>query len=121
MDNQDNNVTSLEERIKKAKGEDIDPKMAERMKDAENMSNGMRAGAELMGSIAGGAFIGWLLDQWLETAPIMLIVFLLLGIGTGFYNVYKTTQNIGTNPGFSELHRREKTAKDNEKSDQPED
>lgn len=114
MDEQDNNVTSLEERIKKAKGEELSAKQAEKLKDAENMSNGMRAGAELMGSIAGGGFIGWLLDQWLETAPLMLIIFLLLGIGTGFYNVYKTTQNIGTNPGFSELHRREKQAKDND-------
>lgn len=74
---------------------------------------GMRAGAELVGSIAGGAIIGWLLDNWFATKPLFLIIFLLLGISTGFYNIYKITQKSGTSVGFSELHHRQKQAKDN--------
>ena len=111
---------SLEERIKQAKAESQDKKLAERRQDAENMSNGMRAGAELIGSIGGGAFIGWLLDQWLESAPLMLIIFLLLGIVTGFVNVYRTTQNIGHAPGYSQLHNAQKNAKDNGDKDKDE-
>ena len=101
----------LKTRIEKAQStKDEDSKLKERMKDAENMSNGMRAGAELIGSIGGGAFIGWLLDGWLGTQPWMLIVFLMLGIITGFVNVYRTTQNIGHSPGYSQLHRVKKDA-----------
>jgi ATP synthase protein I len=83
----------------------------EQLKNAENMSNGMRAGAELVGAIIAGGFIGWLLDGWLGTKPLMLIIFLLLGIFTGFYNVWRTTQNIGSAVGFSELHKAKKDAK----------
>lgn len=102
----------LEERIQKARQDEEADKAAQNAKDVENMSMGMRAGAELLGSIGGGAFIGWLLDRWLDTQPLLLIIFLLLGIATGFMNVYRTTQNIGHAVGYSQLHSAKKDAKD---------
>jgi ATP synthase protein I len=86
-------------------------KHAQNMNDAENMSNGMRAGAELVGAVIAGALIGYGLDSAFGSKPLCLIIFLLLGIFTGFYNVWRTTQNIGSSVGFSELHRRKKDAK----------
>jgi ATP synthase protein I len=104
-------LESLEDKIKKAKKHGDDSLTPEQEQNAENMSVGIRAGAELVSAIAGGAFIGWLLDGWLHTKPWLLIVMLLLGVTTGFINVYRISQNIGTTPGYSELHRRKKDAK----------
>lgn len=101
-------LDNLEEKIKKARPSELSE---EQKRNAENMSTGMRAGAELVGAIAGGAFIGWLLDGWLETKPLFLIIMLLLGIVTGFVNVYRISQNIGTSVGYSQLHQRQKNAK----------
>lgn len=83
-------------------------KRSSREQDAENMNMGFRAGAELITPIAVGAFIGWLLDGWLDTTPIFLIIFLLFGIGAGFLGVYRVTNNIGGSVGFAPLHKSEK-------------
>lgn len=78
--------------------------------NADNMSKGIRAGTELVGAIAAGVFLGLLIDGWLGTKPLFLIIMLILGVATGFFNVWKTSQNIGVSVGFSELHKRKKDA-----------
>lgn len=79
----------------------IDPKVDPKAEaNAENMSVGMRAGTELVGAIGGSALIGYGLDRFFDTAPWIMIVMLVLGVGAGFMNVWKTTQNMGTSVGF---------------------
>lgn len=36
-----------------------------------------------------GYGIGYLLDRWLRTTPVLAIIFLLLGFGAGFLELYK--------------------------------
>ena len=76
------------------------PKPAKVTEDATNMSVGMRAGTELVGAIGGSALIGYGLDKWLGTKPWIMIVMLILGVGAGFLNVWKTTQNMDTSVGI---------------------
>ena len=45
---------------------------------------------ELVTGMAIGFFLGMLLDNYLQTKPIMFIIFFLLGTIVGFYNLYKT-------------------------------
>lgn len=79
----------------------VDPKPAKDVtENAENMSVGMRAGTELVGAILGAGLIGYGLDQWLGTKPWLLITLLVLGVGAGFMNVWKTTQNMGSGVGI---------------------
>src|SRR5262245_22499460 len=47
--------------------------------DASAMARGFRLSAELVAGVLVGAGIGWLLDRWLGTSPLGMIVFLLLG------------------------------------------
>ncbi len=56
---------------------------------AAAMSLGARVLTEFVAGIAVGALIGWQLDKWLHTSPLLLIVFLALGTGAGFWNVYR--------------------------------
>jgi ATP synthase protein I len=83
----------------------------QRQKNADNMSQGVRAGMELTAPIVAGAALGWALDKGLDSAPVGLIIMLLLGVFTGFYNVWRVTQNAGSAVGFSQLHKRKKEAK----------
>ncbi len=53
------------------------------------ISLGFRVMAEFMAAILVGAVIGWQLDVWFHTGPILLIVFLMLGTAAGFMNVYR--------------------------------
>jgi len=46
-------------------------------------------GLTLPSSIIVGLFIGYLLDKKLNTSPWLLLIFLLLGIVSGFYSLFK--------------------------------
>ena len=51
----------------------------------------MRVGLELVSALLVGGAIGWGLDSWLGTKPILLGVFLLLGAAAGMLNVVRLT------------------------------
>jgi ATP synthase protein I len=56
------------------------------------MSIGFRAATEIVAAVVVGAFIGWQLDRWLGSGPLLLIVFFFLGTAAGFLNLYRTVE-----------------------------
>lgn len=86
-------------------------------RDTDNMRRGMLAGTEFVGAIIVGGLIGYVLDTLIGTWPIMFLVWLLLGIMTGFYNIYRITNNIDIESPFQALHQREKNDKTQSKND----
>ncbi len=112
MTNKDNlPLEKLESELKAARkefDEDYNPKADSA---DQNTNTGARAGVELVGSIIGGALIGYGIDHFFETAPIFFLTFTLLGVVTGFYNIYKITMNFGTSVGFKGLKSPSKDAK----------
>ena len=56
---------------------------------ASAMGLGARVLTEFVAGTAVGALIGWQLDKWFHTSPILLIVFLAFGTAAGFWNVYR--------------------------------
>jgi len=53
------------------------------------MAQGFRMLAELVAGVLVGTLIGWQIDQWTGLSPLFLIVFLLLGVTAGFWNMMK--------------------------------
>lgn len=68
--------------------------------DEENAARGkamgiaFRIATDMIAGVAVGGFLGWLLDSWLGTAPILLIVFLLLGIAAGLRNSLRAARQL---------------------------
>jgi len=58
-----------------------------------------RLAAELVAGVVVGVFIGWVLDRWLGTAPLLLIVFFALGAAAGFINVFRTARQMNVQSG----------------------
>ena len=58
------------------------------------MGYALRVGVELAAGLVVGGGLGWLLDQWFGTMPLMLILFFFLGAGAGIRNVFRTAQEI---------------------------
>jgi ATP synthase protein I len=54
----------------------------------------LRLGVELVAGVAVGGFIGWALDRWFGTAPLMMVVFLGLGAAAGIMNVVRTAKRM---------------------------
>ena len=59
-----------------------------------------RIGTELVAALAVGVGIGLLLDYWLDTGPLFLVVFFFLGAAAGMLNVYRAARGIGLGSGF---------------------
>ena len=58
------------------------------------MGFAFRAGVELMAALVVGGGIGWLLDRWLGTLPLFLLVFFFLGAGAGLLNVIRSAREM---------------------------
>jgi ATP synthase protein I len=67
-----------------------EPNVPELSGESLGASNlGFRVLVEFISAIAVGALIGWQIDKWLHTGPILLILFLLLGMAAGMVNIYR--------------------------------
>lgn len=88
--------------------EDYNPKAGS---NDENVGVGARAGVELVGAVIGGALIGYGIDYYFKTSPAFFLIFIVLGVITGFYNIYKITMNVGTSVGFKGLKSPSKEVK----------
>ena len=62
---------------------------------ASAMSMGLRAGSEFVAAIIVGGAFGWGLDWLLRTKPAFTILFFLLGVVAGVWNVIRATSPKG--------------------------
>lgn len=118
----DHDPDTLEERLKAARAEfdkDYNPKPKKSAgKNGESINDGAKAGIELVGAIAGGALLGLGIDHLFDTSPAAFFICLILGVITGFYNVYKITMGLGASVGFMQLRGAKKNAKQGPNLDQ---
>lgn len=70
------------------------PPSAEQSARGVAMGQAVRLGTELVAGVAVGGFIGWALDQGFGTAPILMVVFLLLGGAAGIIGVMRTAKRM---------------------------
>src|SRR5258706_11608283 len=52
----------------------------ERGRRSSALGKALQLSTELVAGVFVGGFFGWLIDRWLKTLPLFLVVFLLLGI-----------------------------------------
>ena len=85
---EDARLDSLEQRLERA--EAAEAKRTGRAPAADaNEQLGNRVLSLLIGGLVGGTLIGWLLDRWLGTEPVLLITLMVLGTVGGFWSIIK--------------------------------
>ena len=105
-------LENLDKKIREARhGEELSAQEALRIKRAHENKAAMQAGYEFVASVLLSAVLGYFLDQWLGTSPLFLITLFLLGTCAGFMSIYRLNKNLGAGVGYSQLHQREKDAK----------
>lgn len=62
-------------------------------------------GTQLVVSVFIGFGMGYWLDKQLGTRPVLMVVFILLGVAAGFLNVYRTVAR-GTKSGNGQDNNR---------------
>jgi len=87
---EDARIMSLRKRLARAEHDEAVRTKQDRQQGAdESYRLGNRVLAELIGGLAGGALIGWVLDRFIGTSPWLLLVFLFLGTFVAFRNIYR--------------------------------
>jgi len=54
------------------------------------MGYGLRMATDIIAAVLVGSVIGWYLDKWLGTRPVLLLTFIALGLAAGMRNVIRT-------------------------------
>ena len=58
------------------------------------MGSAFKLGTELVSAVAVGTIIGFILDNWFDTKPWLMIIFFFLGSIAGILNVIKAAQRM---------------------------
>ena len=85
---EDVRLESLEQRLEQAAAREAKRTGRAPAADA-NEQLGNRVLSLLIGGLVGGTLIGWLLDRWLGTEPVLLITLMVLGTVGGFWSIIK--------------------------------
>lgn len=84
---------SFEARLRAARGRrGLDPAPGPAPLDkrqASALGVGLRVGVELVSALVVATAIGWGLDRWFGTMPLMICLFVLLGGAAGVLNVWR--------------------------------
>jgi ATP synthase protein I len=69
-----------------------EPAPSEAQDRGSAMGQALKLSTEMIAGVAVGGFIGWALDRLFGTAPILMVVFLILGAAAGILNVIRSAQ-----------------------------
>ena len=73
--------------IKKVEKENRDSNVA-------SLGKALKISTELVVSVVVGSTIGFLLDSWFDTKPLLIICFFFIGVAAGILNVFKSGKKI---------------------------
>ena len=89
------NLDDLKTRLKIAKSK-LQKKNLEKddKKKGVFLGNAFKLGSELVAAVAVGTIIGFILDNWFDTKPILIIIFFLFGAAAGIINVIRAAKRM---------------------------
>ena len=89
MDNKD-----FKTRLRIAKKEILKQSLNENDKRGLFMGSAFRLGTELVAAVIVGTIIGFILDNWFDTKPWLIIIFFFLGAAAGLLNVIRAASRM---------------------------
>ena len=84
----------LDTRLKIAKSKLENSEIKTDRKKGVFLGNAFKLGTELVAAVAVGSIIGFILDNWFGTKPLLIILFFLFGSAAGIYNVIKAAKKM---------------------------
>ncbi len=93
---EDPRLASLDERLKQAhhaEAKRTAPIGSPAALGGKGAAQGHQILSALIGAPLGAALIGWLMDGWFETSPVLLLVMLFLGFGAAISQVIRISRS----------------------------
>ena len=65
--------------------------------NAASLGKALKISTELVASVGVGSTIGFLLDNWFDTKPLLIICFFFMGVAAGILNVFRSAKKMHKN------------------------
>ena len=65
--------------------------------NAASLGKALKISTELVAAVVVGSTIGYLLDGWFDTKPVLTICFFLMGVAAGMLNVFRSAKKMHNN------------------------
>ena len=62
--------------------------------NAASLGKALKISTELVAAVVVGSVIGFLLDNWFDTKPLLMICFFFMGVAAGILNVFKSAKKM---------------------------
>lgn len=108
-------LENIDARLKAAQNAGAEKQKAgfRRRENSHGMGLGMRIGIELVVSVLAGGGIGLFIDTKLNTKPIFMLAFLVLGFTAGVLNVLRLTKGLDQAVGLGRAMKDKEDAGEN--------
>ena len=63
-------------------------------KNSSNLGQAFKLSTELVSAVVVGTIIGFILDNWFDTKPWLILIFFFVGVIAGIMNVIKSAKNL---------------------------
>ena len=87
-------LEDLKTRLKIAKSKLQNKNLEKADKKGIFLGNAFKLGTELVAAVVVGTIIGFILDSWFDTKPILILIFFLFGAIAGIVNVIKAAKRM---------------------------
>ena len=65
--------------------------------NAASLGKALKISTELVAAVVVGSTIGFILDNWFDTKPWLIIIFFFIGVAAGILNVIKSAKKMHKN------------------------
>ena len=88
------NIKEISARLKIAKKNIRVNEQKEVGSNAASLGKALKISTELVASVVVGSTIGFLLDGWFGTKPLLIICFFFMGVAAGILNVFRSAKKM---------------------------
>ena len=88
------NLKEISTRLKIAKKNIKNIKKENSSSNAASLGKALKISTELVAAVFVGSTIGFLLDNWFGTKPLLIICFFFIGVAAGILNVFRSAKRM---------------------------
>ena len=91
------NLKELSTRLEIAKKNIKRDALVNKSRNAASLGKALKISTELVAAVVVGSTIGFLLDNWFGTKPLLTIFLFFIGVAAGILNVFKSAKRMNKN------------------------
>ena len=88
------NLKEISTRLKIAKKNAKESKDRNRGSNVTSVGKALKISTELVAAVVVGSTIGFLLDNWFDSKPLLTIFFFIMGVAAGILNVFRSAKKM---------------------------